>query len=288
MKVLVVSEDPEFFRSASWVSQQLPADQIEGIHFSEVNYVDVLYLVRPDGYWEESIANVVKSISPDVVVAGSTRRDKTVAYSMAGKLRASVAGDVTEAVLKEGKLRVKRVVYSGAGVATLDLSLPAVITVQKNTMEPARRKGEVRKLQLDPSKVTLVERREVSQTVALDKAKTIVSVGRGIGSKENIKYAEELARALNAALGGSRPVTAELGWLPEDRQIGLSGNKVRPQLYIALGISGQPQHLAGIRDSRLIVAVNKDKNAPIVENADYTVIADAVEFCKMMVRRLTK
>jgi len=288
MKVLVVSEDPEFFRSASWVSQQLPADQIEGIHFSEVNYVDVLYLVRPDGYWEESIANVVKSISPDVVVAGSTRRDKTVAYSMAGKLRASVAGDVTEAVLKEGKLRVKRVVYSGAGVATLDLSLPAVITVQKNTMEPARRKGEVRKLQLDPSKVTLVERREVSQTVALDKAKTIVSVGRGIGSKENVKYAEELARALNAALGGSRPVTAELGWLPEDRQIGLSGNKVRPQLYIALGISGQPQHLAGIRDSRLIVAVNKDKNAPIVENADYTVIADAVEFCKMMVRRLTK
>jgi len=288
MKVLVVSEDPEFFRSASWVSQQLPADQIEGIHFSEVNYVDVLYLVRPDGYWEESIANVVKSISPDVVVAGSTRRDKTVAYSMAGKLRASVAGDVTEAVLKEGKLRVKRVVYSGAGVATLDLSLPAVITVQKNTMEPARRKGEVRKLQLDPSKVTLVERREVSQTVALDKAKTIVSVGRGIGSKENIKYAEELAMALNAALGGSRPVTAELGWLPEDRQIGLSGNKVRPQLYIALGISGQPQHLAGIRDSRLIVAVNKDKNAPIVENADYTVIADAVEFCKMMVRRLTK
>lgn len=173
-------------------------------------------------------------------------------------------------------------------MATLDLSLPAVITVQKNTMEPARRKGEVRKLQLDPSKVTLVERREVSQTVALDKAKTIVSVGRGIGSKENIKYAEELARALNAALGGSRPVTAELGWLPEDRQIGLSGNKVRPQLYIALGISGQPQHLAGIRDSRLIVAVNKDKNAPIVENADYTVIADAVEFCKMMVRRLTK
>lgn len=136
--------------------------------------------------------------------------------------------------------------------------------------------------------ITLKERKTAQQSVSLDKAKIIVSVGRGMGSKDNVKYAEELARLLNGAVGGSRPVTAEMGWLPEDRQIGLSGNKVRPQLYIALGISGQPQHIAGIRDSKVIVAVNKDKNAPISENCDYLVVGDAIEFCKVMIGRLSK
>lgn len=99
------------------------------------------------------------------------------------------------------------------GIATLRLKLPAVITVQKNTMEPNLLKGEVEKVTLPSSSVVLKERKPAQQSVSLDKAKIIVSVGRGMGSKENVKYAEELAKLLNGAVGGSRPVTAEMGWL---------------------------------------------------------------------------
>ncbi|QKR00264.1 electron transfer flavoprotein subunit alpha/FixB family protein [Metallosphaera tengchongensis] len=287
MRVLVMSEDPEFFRSASAMAQKLGGELL-GIHPSESKYVDVLYVPDLHDGWEVPLADFASTLTPDVVVTGGTRRDKTFAFSLAGKLRSSVASDVTELSLGDSFLLAKRVVYSGMGIATLKLKLPAVVTVQKNVMEPDIRKGEVKKVQLPESNVKVLSRTPAQQSVSLDKAKIIVSVGRGMGSKENVKYAEDLAKVLNGAVGGSRPVTAEMGWLPEDRQIGLSGNKVRPQLYIALGISGQPQHIAGIRDSRVIVAVNKDKNAPITENADYTVVGDAIEFCKVMVRRLSK
>ncbi|MCH1771092.1 MULTISPECIES: electron transfer flavoprotein subunit alpha/FixB family protein [Metallosphaera] len=287
MRILVVSEDPDFFRSSSWIAQQI-GGEILGIHPSESRYVDKLFIPTLEGAWELPLSEFAYTLKPDVVIAGGTKRDRTFAFSLAGKLKASVASDVMEAKFEGQSLLVKRPVYSGVGIATLRLKLPAVITVQKNTMEPNLLKGEVEKVILPSSSVVLKERKPAQQSVSLDKAKIIVSVGRGMGSKENVKYAEELAKLLNGAVGGSRPVTAEMGWLPEDRQIGLSGNKVRPQLYIALGISGQPQHIAGIRDSKIIVAVNKDKNAPIAENCDYLVVGDAIEFCKVMIGRLSK
>ncbi|AEB95840.1 MAG: electron transfer flavoprotein subunit alpha/FixB family protein [Metallosphaera sp.] len=287
MKILVVSEDPEYFRSASALAQKL-SDDVEGIHPSESSYVKKLYLPKLDGFWELSLVDVAFKINPNLVIAGGTKRDKTFAFSLAGKMKSSVASDVFDVRLDNDGLIVKRPVYSGVGIATIRLKLPSVITIQKNTLEPKTFNTLIEKVTLTNSNVILKERKAVQQTVSLDKAKIIVSVGRGMGSKENVKYAEELASVLKGAVGGSRPVTAEMGWLPEDRQIGLSGNKVKPQLYLALGISGQPQHIAGIRDSKIIVAVNKDKNAPISENCDYLVVGDAIEFCKIMTKRLSK
>ncbi|AWR99118.1 electron transfer flavoprotein subunit alpha/FixB family protein [Metallosphaera hakonensis] len=287
MKILVMSEDPEFFRSSAWMAQQL-GGEILGIHPSESRYVDKVYIPNLEGAWETALAEFAFTLKPDVVIAGGTRRDRTFAFSLAGKMRASVASEVMEATLQGDSLLVKRPVYSGIAVATLKMRLPAVISVQKNVMEPNLLKGEVEKITLPGTNLILKERKVAQQSVSLDKAKIIVSVGRGMGSKENVKFAVDLARVLNGAVGGSRPVTAEMGWLPEDRQIGLSGNKVRPQLYIALGISGQPQHIAGIRDSKVIVAVNKDKNAPISENCDYMIVGDAIEFCKVLTGRLSK
>lgn len=169
-----------------------------------------------------------------LVIGGDTKRDRTVAARVAARLRAAYAPSVSELSLKGDKYVVRRIGYSGVAVATLTLSRPAVITVGKSDRVPKEVETQFVEVPQSKGKVKLLERREGKGTVDLGSAKLIVSVGRGIGSKENVKYAQELADALGAALGGSRPVTAEMGWLPEDRQIGLSGTKVKPRLYLAL------------------------------------------------------
>ena len=117
---------------------------------------------------------------------------------------------------------------------------------------------------------------ESSGGVDLSTAEFIVSVGRGIGKEENIPIAEQLAGKINAQIGSSRPVV-DAGWLDHSRQIGSSGQTVSPKLYFGLGISGAIQHLVGMKGSKQIIAINKDKNAPIFEIADYAVVGDLLE-----------
>ncbi|BFH72309.1 electron transfer flavoprotein subunit alpha/FixB family protein [Sulfurisphaera javensis] len=280
MKVVIYSEDVDSIKTGV---MYFPNDYTIVVSNKEVKVSDELHIL--DDIKEEFIANYIASLKPDLVITGSSKRDKSIAGAVAGLLRYPIITDVTEI---SGN-KAKRVVYSGMGIAEIEFSYPVVITVTKKSVEVKEKESKILKVQTKDLRVKRVEIKEKGGGgVDLTSAQIIVSVGRGIGSKENIKYAEELANALGAALGGSRPVTAELGWLPEDRQIGLSGNKVKPKLYIALGISGQPQHLAGIKDAKIIVAVNKDKSAPIVDNADYIIVGDAIEFCKVMADKVKK
>ncbi|GAA5419726.1 protein FixB [Sulfurisphaera tokodaii] len=280
MKIVVYSEDIDYIKTAV---SYFPNEHVIGISNKTTKVVDELHIL--DDINEEFIANYIASLKPDVVITGSTKRDKTVAGAVAGLLRYPIITDVID--LSNNK--AKRVVYSGMGIAEIEFSYPVVLTVSKKNVEVKEKESKIIQVKTEMKRIRRVEIKSKGEsTVDLSSAQIIVSVGRGIGSKENIKYAEELAKALGGALGGSRPVTAELGWLPEDRQIGLSGNKVKPKLYIALGISGQPQHLAGIKDAKIIVAVNKDKSAPIVENADYIIIGDAIEFCQVMTEKVKK
>jgi electron transfer flavoprotein alpha subunit len=117
---------------------------------------------------------------------------------------------------------------------------------------------------------------EAPSDVDITKAEIIVSVGRGIGGKEKILVIEELAQALGGLMACSRPLV-DLGWLPRERQVGASGKSVAPKIYLACGISGASQHLSGMSDSRLIVAINKDPNAPIFQIAHYGVVGDLFE-----------
>ena len=278
MIVVIYSEDPEIIKVGA---SYFPNEHTIGITTKEVKYTDELYVI--DKIDEEFVSNFITSLKPDVVIVGNSKRDKTVAGYVAGLLRVPI---VPEVIDLEGN-KAKRVVYSGMGIAEIEFSYPAVVIIGRKEVQVNEKNTKINKVEVKEGRVKLIEEKSKGeQGVNLSTAEIIVSVGRGIGSKDNVKYAEELANALGAALGGSRPVTAELGWLPEDRQIGLSGNKVKPKLYIALGISGQPQHLAGIKDAKIIVAVNKDKNAPIVENADYTIVGDAIEFCKVMTEKV--
>ncbi|MFP3170711.1 MAG: electron transfer flavoprotein subunit alpha/FixB family protein [Sulfolobaceae archaeon] len=280
MTTVVYSEDLDFIKTAL----SMVGEKVIVVSKSEVKLGEENHVIGQEAK-EEKIAEYIVGLRPELTITGSTKRDKTVAGLVAGALRVPIIPEVIE--LFDNK--AKRIVYSGMGIAELEFTLPIVITVVKKNVEvKVNQNCKVFKADLQGTEKVriLEEKRKEGGNVDLSSAQIIVSVGRGIGSKENIKYAEELANALGGTLGGSRPVTAELGWLPEDRQIGLSGQKVKPKLYIALGISGQPQHLAGIKDAKVIVAVNKDKNAPIVNNADYIIVGDAVEFCKILTEKV--
>jgi electron transfer flavoprotein alpha subunit len=129
--------------------------------------------------------------------------------------------------------------------------------------------------------------KEAKQAVDLSQAERIVAVGRGIKGQEHLKLAEDLAKALGAEIAASRPI-CDSGWLPMDRQIGSSGQTVAPKLYIALGISGAIQHLVGMKGSRVIVAINKDAEAPIFEIADFGIAGDLFEVVPAMIAELNK
>jgi len=139
------------------------------------------------------------------------------------------------------------------------------------------RKGEVVKAEpkFKPPSTKMVETRpKEAKGVKLTDAAIIVSFGRGVRKKEDMALIEQLAKTLGAVVSCSRPIAEDLHWLPVDQYVGLSGQKVNPKLYLAVGISGQIQHLTGIRNSRIIVAMNNDPKAPIFEFSDYNIVAD--------------
>jgi electron transfer flavoprotein alpha subunit len=161
---------------------------------------------------------------------------------------------------------------------------PALIALQKGSfsaMEPSTKTAAVELVSVDVANFStrsrLVEITEAPRgEVDLAKAEIIVAVGRGIGDKEKIHFTEELADALGGTLACSRPVV-DVGWLPRERQVGASGKTVNPKVYVACGISGAIQHLTGMRDSRRIIAINKDPGAPIFQVAHVGVVGDLFE-----------
>ena len=221
--------------------------------------------------------------NPSLVLIGSTRWGKEVAARLAGLLGCGCALDCSSVALDaSGSLMVERLVLGGNATSVEQFtSSPAVVTVPPKAIpclpEAASPGGEVEKRPYDvaPARVSLVKtsRREVTG-VKLDTANVVVSFGRGLKAKDDIRIISDLAKALNGELGCSRPIAADLKWLPKEHWVGLSGIKVKPKVYVALGISGQIQHLAGMRDSSIIVAINKDKDAPIFKAADYGIVGD--------------
>jgi len=152
------------------------------------------------------------------------------------------------------------------------------------------RKGEIIRENLDvkpaASKVVDVKKKEC-EGVNVEDASSIVACGRGLKNKEDLAMVEELAKLLpGEAVGCSRPLSADLKWLSEDHWVGLSGHKVKPKLYIALGISGQIQHIAGMRDSDIVVAINKDPEALIFKAADYGIVGDMYQVVPKLVKAI--
>ena len=229
------------------------------------------------------LSKIIDEKNEGIILIGSDKSGKEIASRLAGKIDAGCVVDATDVNLENGKVTVKRVVYSGNAISVQQfVSTPAIITIPPKVFEPlspnTKRKGTVEKKSITPesstSMITKVSEK-VAGNVNVEEAEIIVSCGRGFKNKDDLKLASDLAEVLKGrTIGCSRPIAADLKWLPEEHWIGLSGHKVKPKLYIAAGISGQIQHIAGMRDSFVVVAINKDADALIFNSADYGIVGD--------------
>ena len=262
------------------------ADQVYRI--SDVNFRKFIPQVQTN-----CLKGVILREKPSVVLFGATRIGRTLASRLAASLRTGLTADcIGLDIDNEGNLIQTRPAFTGNILATiLTKTRPQMCTVRYRVFERARRDtsrvGEVIDVDyLSPSSVgmEILERKPLEE-VNLPDARIIVSGGRGFRRKEDLKMLKELAELLGGEVGASRPLVDE-GWIGREHQVGFSGNTVKPDLYMAFGISGSPQHLAGMRDSKIIVAVNKDPTAPISRFADYYIVADLYEILPRLISKL--
>jgi len=236
--------------------------------------------------YTDILSKIVKETGDETILISSNKNGKELSARLGGKLNAGCVADSNNIYVKNNKLFAERVVYSGNAIAVQQFnSKPAIVTIPSKTFDPLKkdenRKGEIIKKKIDAekssSKILKVQEMK-TEGVNVEDAEIIVSCGRGLKNKDDIKLVKELADVLKGkTVGCSRPIAADLKWLSEDHWIGLSGHKVKPKLYIAAGISGQIQHIAGMRDSGIIVAINKDPEALIFKSADYGIVGDLYE-----------
>ena len=232
-----------------------------------------------------TVADRAKSGGYRAVVLGFSTQGRDLGPRLAARLDAPIASDVTEIAVAGDALTVKHPGYANKVVLTLTLSgSPAVVSVRPGAFDakqsPRSARSETIQPAADPAAARVVVKQVVEGTKGrpdLGDAPVIVAGGRGLKAAENFKLVEDLADAFgNAAVGATRAVTDD-GWRPHSDQIGQTGRQVSPQLYVAVGISGAIQHLAGMRTSKTIVAINKDKDAPIFKVADYGIVGDVLE-----------
>jgi electron transfer flavoprotein alpha subunit len=242
------------------------------------------------------LARLIQKAEPAVVLLGATPQGKDLAPRVAARLGLGLASDCTAfEAAADGRLIISRPLYGGRAIATvIDKTTPQMASVRPNVMMP---------LEPDTSRTALVEELGVEtgdirakvidliessrQQVGLAEAEIIVSGGRGLKGPENFCLLEELADVLGAAVGASR-AAVDADWIDHSHQVGQTGKTVTPNLYIACGISGAVQHLAGMKTARYIVAINKDPDAPIFRVADYSIVGDLFEVVPILTEELKK
>jgi electron transfer flavoprotein alpha subunit len=238
--------------------------------------------------------NLVVNYKPETVLIGSTKNGKPLAARLATRLEVGCVPDCSRlGVDEKGRLVGERITYGGNAVAKLTFKTkPQIVTVPSRAFEkpqPKERSGQVVKLDVkaEQAKTEVVETKPLeTSSVRIEEAEAIVSCGRGLEKKEDRVLLDELAAVLCGQVGCSRPLAEDRKWFSE--WVGLSGHKVKPKLYIACGISGVIQHVAGIRDAKVVVAINKDEQAPIFEVADYGVVGNLYEILPALKEALKK
>ena len=245
------------------------------------------------------LTDLIQKYKPEIVLIGATPTGRDFAPRMAKRLNAGLTADCTglDIDLYTRNLLQTRPTFGGNIMATIRTpnSRPQVATVRPGTfkaLENVKKKAKISKIDYNFKEKDSVNKiikviDKYKEQVNLEDADIIVAGGRGVGSKDNFKIIEKLAEVLGAELGGSR-VTVELNWLSQDRQIGQTGKTVAPKLYIACGISGAIQHLVGMQNSEIIVAINKDPNATIFSIAHYGIVGDLHEIVPTLIKEFMK
>lgn len=295
MKALVYSDNLSVLQEGlSFVRGKMDADAITEAHNAEGSSkfgAGKLYLLSGEPFYDNvssSIESIFKSGGYDYVFIGSTTLGREVAGFLSAKLELQPMTEITYFEARDGKSMTRRFAHGGKTVVEEE-SQAKILTMMPGIAEasPVDAASQTEEVKLGDSKLSVVERIEKKATsVNLEKAEVIVCVGRGIGKKEGISEIEPFVKVVKGELAGSRPVCLDYQWLTEDRQVGLSGKKVKPKIYIALGVSGQIQHIAGMRDSKTVIAINKDKDAPIFEESDYGIVGDIYQIIPKLLQAL--
>ena len=276
-------------------------DKLE--EFSQYGMDEIIYIKSPilkDYYsdlYTKVITELVLETQPEIILIGATATGRDFAPRVAKRLRAGLTADCTglEIDLETRNLLQTRPTYGGTIMATIRTpsSRPQMATVRAGIFkmpEKIKKKVNIRKIEYEFKEQDSVSKivkviSKTKNTVNLEDAKIIVAGGRGVGSRERFRIIEELAEVLDAELGGSR-ITVELNWLDPDRQIGQTGVTVSPKLYIACGISGAIQHIVGMENSDVIVAINKDPSASIFNVAHYGIVGDLHEVIPILIKEI--
>ena len=256
-----------------------------------------VYVGGGDAYGTEpftaAVTQVVKDVSPSVLLFGGTSNGRDLAPRVAARLNVGVASDVDRLEWADGKLRARRSVYSGKAFAMVEVTgTPAIATTRPNAF-PAEEAGggaaEVVNVSAPAdNRVRLVETKAPEAgEMSIAEADIIVSGGRGLKEAANFSYIRDLAHAIGGAVGASRAVV-DAGWIDHQHQVGQTGRVVSPNLYIAAGVSGAIQHLAGMTSSKHIVAINKDPEAPIFRVADLGVVGDLFQILPALTEEVKK
>lgn len=246
------------------------------------------------------LVDIIVKEKPAILLAGATALGRTLMPAVAAVLETGLTADCTALSIdpKTKLLRQTRPTFGGNLMATIVCPerRPQMATVRPHVFKKGEPDSvptaETVRIEVDPalfaSKVTFVEKHtELAADEKLEDAEVIIAGGRGMGKPENLQVLNDLAKLFHGAVGASRPLVDE-GWLPYVRQVGQTGKTVCPKLYIACGISGAIQHAAGMATSEIIVAVNRDADAPIFELADYGIVGDVNEVLPALLERLKK
>lgn len=251
-----------------------------------------LALFHPD-YYRQIAMQAIKNLNPSIILAAATSTGKDLAPRLAIHLDTAVASECTHLELENGKLIATRPAFAGKVLLKVKInSSPSIATLRPNVFTAkelaSSKTPTVEQVQFNLPDSKMVVKEFVTQgakRLDLTEASVIVSGGRGMGGPQNYKILEELAEVMGGVVGASR-ASVDAGWRPHSDQVGQTGRTVSPTLYIACGISGAIQHRVGMINSRVIVAINKDPEAPIFGFADYGIVGDVFEVVPALTREM--
>lgn len=266
--------------------------------------VDTLYTIAEpvanrcvEDYAETIAAAIKKAAVPKgLLLLSTSKRDKALAARLSILLDAPLINEATDIRSEDGSLRVEQRLYGGLAIGLKKVNVPfAIVTLPPGlftapTPEQAKRTAALTvPLHYVPAHHSLMCRERYSKpvdSVELSKAKCVVGIGRGLVAQNDLTLIQSLARGLNAEVGCSRPIAEGEHWLGRERYIGISGVMLTCEVYLALGISGQIQHMVGVNGAKLVIAINKDKNAPVFQTADYGIVGDLYTVVPMLIETL--
>ena len=243
-------------------------------------------------YMSGIIASAFESTGSNVLILSDNSKGKALTGRLAIKLNAGVVSSANALATTDGGFKVKRSLFSGKAIAEYEItSANKIVSISGNSIGVEEVGSPIAAETLDVSAHTptteLVEVKRVEGTVPLPEAELVVSAGRGLKGPENWGIIEDLAKAVGATTACSRPV-ADTGWRPHHEHVGQTGVAIKPNLYIAIGISGAIQHLAGVNNSKTIVVINKDPEAPFFKAADYGIVADLFDVVPKLTEAFNK